>query len=75
MYIFTFHAPKATYSFRRTQQRLEDNSLAYIDDILLYTKDEEEHTKLIEKEFKILRDHNMVIPVKKSQFYCTEVEC
>ena len=53
---------------------LDSNVLVYIDDILCFTETEKQHTELLRKVFRILHNNNMVISIKKSQFYQSEVE-
>ena len=46
----------------------------YIDDILLYTEEWEEHVKLLEEVFKKLDDANLTINLAKSHFVQADVE-
>ena len=47
----------------------------YIDDILLYSKTEEEHIELIRWDLPKLTENNLCINIDKSLFHIAEVEC
>src|SRR3984885_8277484 len=42
--------------------------IVYLDDIMIYSKDFEEHTKHINKVLSKLRENNMIIKLKKCKF-------
>lgn len=46
----------------------------YIDDIIVFSKNIEEHTQHLNEIIKILKEANMKISLEKSKFYQTEVE-
>ena len=47
---------------------------AYLDDLLLYTKDEESHVALLEKVFKKLSDAGLALALSKCQFGVPSLE-
>ena len=51
-----------------------ENCFLYIDDILLFSKNEEEHTKTLEEIFKRLAKNNMPLSIEKCEFFKPEVE-
>ena len=48
--------------------------LVYLDDILVYSKDMEEHTKHLRLVFQLLREHRLFAKMKKCEFGKTSVE-
>src|SRR5699024_8807981 len=50
------------------------NVKVFIDDIILFTKTEEEHVKLIEEVFKVLRKNNIQLNFKKCKFLQKEIK-
>jgi hypothetical protein len=48
--------------------------IVYLDDILIFSKSEEEHRKYIKKILKKLIDENLKIKIEKTEFYAKEVD-
>uniref|UniRef100_A0A0N5BFS5 RNA-directed DNA polymerase n=1 Tax=Strongyloides papillosus TaxID=174720 RepID=A0A0N5BFS5_STREA len=64
-----------------TFQRIVENmmnqvhrSFVYIDDILLTSKDEDEHIKQIEKTFRFMEKYNIKITLEKTEFGKAEIK-
>jgi hypothetical protein len=53
---------------------LDEGVIVYIDDILIYSEDEESHIKLVEKVLQKLQDNHLCASIKKSVFHASEVE-
>ena len=53
---------------------IDKGVVVYIDDILIYTETEEEHTKLVTKVLELLRDAGLCIALDKSVFHAQQVE-
>ena len=53
---------------------LDHRVLAYLDDILIYTKTMEEHVELVRKVLKKLEENNLAVVAYKSVFQATEVK-
>jgi hypothetical protein len=53
---------------------LDEGIIVYIDDILIYSKDEELHIRLVEKVLQKLQDNHLCASIKKSVFHASEVE-
>ena len=47
---------------------LEDHAMAYLDDILVFSKTPEEHFRHLQEVFNRLRNHNLKLKLKKCQF-------
>jgi hypothetical protein len=48
--------------------------IVYLDDILIFSKSEEEYREHIKKIFKKLIDENLRIKIEKTEFYIKEVD-
>lgn len=48
--------------------------IAYLDDLLVYSPDEESHARLLRKVLKILRDNKMYPKISKCHFGAAEIE-
>ena len=48
--------------------------IIYLDDILIFSKSEEEHREHIKKILKKLIDENLRIKIEKTEFYAKEVD-
>jgi hypothetical protein len=46
----------------------------YLDDILIYTKTEEEHVKMVKEVLKILQENNLFVKPEKCEFHKQEME-
>jgi len=53
---------------------IDKGVVIYIDNILIYTETEEEHTKLVTKVLELLRDAGLCISLDKSVFHAQRVE-
>ena len=53
---------------------LDNGVVVYIDDILIYSKDPENHTTLVRKVSQRLRDFQIAISLKKSVFHVKTVD-
>ena len=49
------------------------NVIAYIDDLLIHTKNHEDHLERLDQLFTRLKQHNLKINIQKSHFGCKEV--
>ena len=49
-------------------------TLVFMDDILVFSKNEEEHKEHLEKVFDVLRRHKLYAKRSKCQFFCTQIE-
>jgi hypothetical protein len=56
------------------QELLGEGVIVYIDDILIYSEDEETHMVLVKKVLEKLRTNHLCISIKKSVFHAPEVE-
>jgi hypothetical protein len=48
--------------------------VVYMDNILIYTKDLEEHRKVTEEVLKILKDNDLYLKLEKCEFEQTKIE-
>jgi hypothetical protein len=53
---------------------LDEGVIVYIDDILIYSEDEESHIRLVKKVLQKLKDNHLCASIKKSVFHASEVE-
>ena len=53
---------------------LRKGVVIYLDDIFIYTKTREEHTKLVREVLKRLHDNDLFLKPEKCSFYQIEVE-
>ena|SRR5947207_2466832 len=53
---------------------LDDFCVAFIDDILIYSKTSEEHVEYVHKILKKLLEHDLYIKLKKCQFHVQKIE-
>jgi transcription initiation factor IIE alpha subunit len=53
---------------------LDEGVIVYIDDILIYSEDEESHIRLVKKVLQKLQDNHLCASIKKSVFHASEVE-
>lgn len=56
------------------REYLDDFIVCYLDDILIFSETEEEHTEHIHKVLKALQDANLLVKPKKSTFHTHKVE-
>jgi hypothetical protein len=56
------------------QELLDEGVIVYIDDILIYSEDEENHVELVKKVLEQLRTNHLCVSIKKSVFHAPEVE-
>jgi hypothetical protein len=56
------------------QEILDEGVIVYIDDILIYSEDEETHIALVKKVLELLRKNHLCASIKKSVFHASEVE-
>ena len=55
-------------------QGCEEFAMAYLDDVLIFSKDPEEHLKHIETIFKRIRQHWLKLKLKKCTFFKEEAD-
>jgi len=48
--------------------------VVYLDDILIFTRTEEEHTKAIKRVLQVLREHKLFLHPEKCEFYKERIE-
>jgi Reverse transcriptase (RNA-dependent DNA polymerase) len=53
---------------------IDEFMVVYMDDLLIYSKNEEEHLKHVEKVLKRLKEHRLYVSPKKCVFMSTEME-
>ncbi|KAJ3455127.1 hypothetical protein MRS44_013727 [Fusarium solani] len=56
------------------QEHLDIFVVCYLDDILIFSETEEEHTEHIHKVLRTLQDANLLVELEKSKFHASEVE-
>ena len=74
-----FGLTNAPASFQRfinnvLRHLLDKGVIVYLDDILIYSKTEEEHSQLITEVLKALQENDLFVELEKSEFHKTEVE-
>ncbi|CAI7772084.1 unnamed protein product [Closterium sp. NIES-54] len=78
--VVIFGLTNAPSSFQRTmndvfRKAIGQSVLVYLDDILVYSKTEEEHTQHLKWELWKLREHKFNARLWKCHFYKRELEC
>ena len=53
---------------------LDQGVVVYIDDVLIYSENLEQHIQLVKKVLKRLADYNLAVAARKSFFHVPEVE-
>ena len=53
---------------------LDQEVVVYIDDVLIYSENLEQHIKLVKKVLKKLAEYNLAVAAHKSTFHVPEVE-
>ena len=56
------------------QDLVDQGVVCYLDDILIYSKTKEEHTKLLKKVLQRLREYGLADAIDKCKFYKKEIE-
>eukprot|EP00253_Pinus_taeda_P028625 PITA_28625 len=59
--------------FRSGYHQLDKFVIVFIDDILVYSENEEEHVKHLTTVLRLLREHRVYAKLKKCSFFQTEV--
>ena len=59
---------------RVSQPYLDQFVVVFVDDILIYSKFEEEHEDHLRAVLQILRDHQLYVKFNKCEFWLTEVK-
>ena len=75
-----FRLKNAPATFQRLMQRVLGDlhlkgCVVYIDDIIIYTKTEEEHEQMLEKVFQRIRDAGLKLSPKKCHFFQKKIKC
>ena len=75
-----FGLKNAQATFQRLMQRVLGDlhlkgCVVYIDDIIIYTKTEEEHEQMLEKVFQRIRDAGLKLSPKKCHFFQKKIKC
>jgi len=53
---------------------LDHGVIVYLDDILIYSENMEDHINLVQKVLDLLRQHDLAVSLKKSVFHQDEVK-
>ena len=53
---------------------LDHGVVVYLDDILIYSKNEEDHVELVKKVLALLEDYDLAVSTTKSVFHVKKVE-
>ncbi|KAJ3464714.1 hypothetical protein MRS44_009500 [Fusarium solani] len=77
--VMPFGLTNAPAAFQRMinhvlREHLDDFVVCYLDDILIFSETEEEHTEHVHKVLKALQDANLLVEPEKSTFHTHEVE-
>ena len=56
------------------RELIDEGVIVYIDDILIYSETEEEHTVLVQKVLEKLKKANLCVAINKSRFHVKKVE-
>jgi hypothetical protein len=77
--VMPFGLTNAPATFQRMinnvlRQYLDVFVVCYLDDILIFSDNEEEHTEHVHKVLKALQDANLLVEPKKSHFHVKEVD-
>jgi len=56
------------------QEFLDYGVVVYLDDILIYSENEEEHIEVVKKVLAKLKEHQLAVSVTKSVFHLESVE-
>jgi len=67
-------APFETMMNKILRQFLDHGVVVYLDDILIYSENMDDHIKLVQKVLNRLEQHNLAVSLKKSVFHQEEVE-
>ncbi|EUC56294.1 Transposon Tf2-1 polyprotein, partial [Rhizoctonia solani AG-3 Rhs1AP] len=52
---------------------IDDSVIVYLDDILIYLRNKEEHTGHVKEVLRRIQEHNLFLKLSKCKFYTTEV--
>ena len=71
------NAPATFQAMMNTIPRdfLDHGVVVYLDDILIYSENEEEHIALVKKVLAQLEEYDLAVSTTKSVFHVKEVEC
>ena len=77
--VMPFGLTNAPATFQRfvnhiLQEYLCDFVCVYMDDILIYSKTEEEHIQHVKKVLDVLREHKLLAKMSKCEFFASQVE-
>ena len=77
--VMSFGLTNAPATFNRLMQdifkrQLDKYVLVFFDDILIYSKNEEEHEKHVREVLSILREHQLYAKMSKCTFFAKKVE-
>jgi len=56
------------------RELLDHTVVVYLDDILIYSENMDDHIKLVQKDLDRLEQHDLAVSLKKSVFHQEEVE-